>query len=414
MWNFIRVEARWVGAGMLLTGFSGFGQTFFVALSNPALRGAFDLSHGEIGLIYAAATLTSAVILLEFGKIVDGRPTRGPALLVTLGLAAACLLLALSPVWWMLFPAFLGLRLFGQGMMSHVAMTATGRWFSRQRGRAVSLASLGYPIGEMILPPVAVFAIAAIGWRQTWAICAAALVLVAAPLLMMLLRSERAPSQEEADHLAAEAAAGAPQWRRRDVMREWSFWVMLTGVLSPAFMVTGLFFHQLHLVDLKGWSAPVFAGGFTVFAIVGIVSALIAGAAIDKMSSRALLPTYLLPMAIALILLFLVDDSWVIFAKFALLGVTAGGAQTVMGAIWPELFGVKWLGEIRALTFTGMVAASAASPFLVGVLIDAGIGFPLQLLVMGGYALLASAVMGLIQPRLAAIASGAVKPRLEE
>lgn len=408
MLSFLRAEARWVGAGMLLTGFSGFGQTYFISLSNPSLREAFSLSHGSIGLIYAAATLTSAFILLEFGKIVDRHSTRTSALIVVTGLAGACLLLAASQAWWMLFPAFLGLRLFGQGMMSQVAMTATGRWFEAQRGRAVSIVALGYPISEAILPAITVLSIAAIGWRQTWLVCAAALLLIALPVLAALLSRERVPKGDVKQPSATSKATPARHhWRRGEVLGEWSFWAMLLGVLCPAFMMTGVFFHQLHLVEVKGWAAPVFATGFTVFALTAICSGLVTGALIDRSSTRAMLPFFLVPMACGLILAYALSGTWVIFAMMFLLGLTGGAASTVMGAIWPELYGTERLGEIRALSFSAMVTSSAVSPFLTGYLIDEGIAFPLQLAVMGGYALLASGVMGLIQPRLAAIATGA-------
>jgi sugar phosphate permease len=44
------------------------------------------------------------------------------------------------------------LRLFGQGMFTHIAMTAMGRWFAAQRGRAVSLTAIGVNLGEAVFP----------------------------------------------------------------------------------------------------------------------------------------------------------------------------------------------------------------------------------------------------------------------
>lgn len=409
MLTFLRAEARWIFAGFLLTAFSGFGQTYFVSLSNDALREMFSLSHGQIGLTYALATLTSAAILLEFGKIVDRVSTRTAALIVAGGLIAACLLMASVAAVWMLFFAYLGLRLFGQGMMSHVSMTATGRWFEAQRGRAVSLVSLGYPASEVALPPLAVAALLALGFRELWLLGAAALGLLAVPALFFLLARERTPkgTASDTDPLAPPEKAS---WRRGDALREPALWLLLSGVLCPAFMVTGLFFHQQHLVGVKDWTLPAFAAGFSAFAVTQIATALVAGALIDRFSARALLPCFLIPLALGLMLPAVFDGMWVIFALMVLIGVTGGTASTIMGAIWPELFGLRYLGEIRALTFSAMVASSAASPMLTGYLIDLGIGFPLQLAAMGLYALLASALMGLIQPRLAAIAHDRVRP----
>ena len=408
MLTFLRTEARWILAGFLLTGFSGFGQTYFISLSNDALRETFSLSHGQLGLTYALATLASALILLEFGKIVDRVSTRRAALIVTAGLVTACLMMAGAQALWMLFLAFLGLRLFGQGMMSHVAMTATGRWFDAQRGRAVSLVSLGYPVSEAVLPPLAVAILLVLGFHELWLIGTATVALLAMPALFGLLAKERTPKGEGVrDPLAPKDKVS---WRRADALREPALWLLLMGVLCPAFMMTGLFFHQQHLVAVKDWTLPAFAAGFSAFALTQIGVSLLAGALIDRFSARALLPLYLVPMAFGLAMPVVFDGLWVIYLLMVLLGMTGGAAATVMGAIWPELFGLRYLGEIRALTFSAMVASSATSPFLTGFLIDLGIAFPVQLAAMGLYALLASAVMGLIQPRLTAIAQDRVRP----
>ncbi len=410
MVSFIRREARWLGAGFLLTFFSGFGQTYFISLSNDALMARFSLGHGGIGLVYAAATLTSAAILLELGKIVDRVSTRSSVMIIVAGLCISCLLVSLAGEIWVLFFALVGLRLFGQGMMSHVAMTATGRWFEANRGRAVSLVALGHPASEAVLPPVAIAVLLGFGLHEMWLIGSAVLALVALPVLFFLLYRERVPNAP-AGRAGDTADRMKINWRRRDVLREPVFFVLLLGVLCPPFMVTGLFFHQQHLIAIKDWPAGLWAAGFTVFAAAQVASSLVSGALTDRFSARALLPFYLLPLAVALVLPALLNPSVTIFALMVLLGLTGGAATTIMGAIWPEVFGVKYLGEIRALTFAAMVAATATSPVITGTLVDAGVPFPAQLVVMGGYCLLASGVMGLIQPRLAALACDETRPR---
>jgi sugar phosphate permease len=52
--------------------------------------------------------------------------------------------------------AFFLLRFFVQGLLTHAAMTAMGRYFSAERGRAVSIAALGHVTGEAVLPLMAV------------------------------------------------------------------------------------------------------------------------------------------------------------------------------------------------------------------------------------------------------------------
>lgn len=409
MIRFLRAEARWLFAGFLLCLASSFGQTYFISLSNDVLMARFGLSHGGIGLVYALATTTSALILLEFGKLVDRVSTRTAAIIVSAGLAGACLLMAMTQAVWMLFFAFLGLRLFGQGMMSQVSMTATGRWFDARRGRALSIVTLGYAAGIAFTPALAVAGLAALGFRSLWLIAAAVMLLVALPVFYVLLSRERVPSGSALADGAGEAREKT-SWRRSNVIRAPAFWFMLTGMLCPAFMMTSLLFHQLNLISVKGWDMVQYASAFSVFATVQVGASLLAGGLIDRFSARRMLPLYLLPMALGMIALALVGEFWVVWPVMVLIGFTAGFDSALSGAIWPELFGLKYLGELRALTFAFVVGASAVSPLLTGYMIDQGIAFPTQLLGMGLYILLASGVMLLLQPRLLAIASDVTPP----
>ncbi|MEL6286201.1 MAG: MFS transporter, partial [Pseudomonadota bacterium] len=133
------------------------------------------------------------------------------------------------------------------------------------------------------------------------------------------------------------------------MLREPVFCALLVGVLSPPFMMTALFFQQLHLVEIKDWTAAAFAIGFTLFAATAVPVGLATGALIDRFSARALLPVFLLPMALALLLAALLEAVWAIYVFMVLLGGTAGAASTISGALWPEVFGVAHLGEIRAV-----------------------------------------------------------------
>ena len=242
---FLRTNLRWLGAGLLLTFFSAFGQTYFISLSAGELRAAFDLSHGAFGGLYMAATLCSAISLTYVGKFVDTHPLALVTGAVVIGLALFSSAMASVSSVAMLFVVLFGLRLFGQGMMTHVAMTAMGRWYEAQRGRAVSIAALGMQCSEAVLPLTYVALAAGLGWRGTWWVAAAVLVLVALPVLLLLLRVERIPrgtvSVDESDTVRP----ARRQWTRGEVLRDPVFWVISLGTLAPPFIGTTIFFHQV-------------------------------------------------------------------------------------------------------------------------------------------------------------------------
>jgi len=388
--SFLRNNARWLFGGFLLAFFSSFGQTFFISLSGGAIREEYGLSNGDWGLLYMVATLGSALTLPFLGRIVDHISVAKTILIITPALALAVFAMGLSQSVILLVAIIYCLRLFGQGMMTHTSMTAMGRWYSANRGRAVSIAVIGHQAGEAVLPIIFVYALIVMGWRETWFISAAALMLVALPLTYALMRVERNPQS-----IAAEAAEKSEvrSWSQFEVLRDPLFYGLLVAVLAPSFIGTTLFFHQDYLIELRGWDKLEYSASFTVMAIMTVIFALIAGRLVDRFSAISLLPTFLLPLAAACFAMWYIEAIYGSYVFMALLGISYGFSSTLFGALWPEVYGTKNLGSIRSITIACMVFGTAMGPGLTGYLIDLGTSYPLQILVMGIYCLAANAIM---------------------
>lgn len=389
--EFIFENRRWLAGGFLLTLASCFGQTFFISLFAGELRATFDLSHGQLGGLYTGATLASALTLIWLGKTADW--VHVPVLCaIILGVfAAACLAMASAGSLVVLFIAMFLLRLMGQGMLGHIAMTAMGRWFSAYRGRAVGVSSLGYSAGEAVLPFVTIMLIGAIGWREVWMAAAAVLILAALPAIYILFRVPRTPTQKAASGMARyDNRRGAEDWTRRQVLGDPVFYGLLPATLGPPFISTGIFFHQVHLMDEKGWDISTFPAVFPFFAASTVITSLASGWAIDRWNSVVLLPLFLLPMGLGALLLGISASSAVAGVFMVLLGATIGSGQTMSGAIWPELYGTTHLGAIRALMAAVMVFGTALAPGIVGWLLDVGVSMETQMLFMAGYTVAAS------------------------
>lgn len=399
--HFLRDNVRWLAGGLLFTFFSSFGQTFFISLSAGHIREEYALSHGGFGTVYMLATLGSALTLPYLGTIVDRYSVRAVTLFIVPMLAVACTVMALSRHVVGLLLAIYLLRLFGQGMMVHNAVTAISRWFRAQRGRALSVAILGHNIGDAFLPTVFVAAAASLGWRNGWLVGAGVLLLVALPILATLVAVDRAPRSTDPTPRTIDAR----DWTRREVLLDPMFYLLMLGVMAPAFIVTTIFFHQVYLVELRGWSLGVFAASFTVSALVNSVFTLVSGHLIDRFSGLALLPFVLVPLGVACFILAMLEASWVPFLFMAFLGFSNGLSTTLFGALWPEVYGMKHLGAIRALIFSAVVFASAAGPGITGFLIDRGVSYPGQLLTMGAYCLAVSVLLLPIARRLRARAT---------
>lgn len=385
MIKFITNNSRWLLGGFLLTFFSAIGQTYFISLSAGNIRAEYGLSHGDFGLLYMLATLASALTLPWLGKIVDRFSPHQVALIIIPLLAIGALGMAFSThIAALVFTIYM-LRLFGQGMMTQNALTATSRWFSANRGRAISLVTLGHNVGEAMLPFIFVAIAAALGWRYTWIVFVVLLMIVALPIITGLLSKDRQkqPSDPEPKVVAQR------DWTRSEVIRDPWFWLLLSGVLAPPFIGTTIFFHQVYLVELRGWSLSVFTSAFSVMACSTITFALITGYLVDRFSAVALLPFFLIPLALSCFALGSIQAAWAPFLFMTLMGVSYGFSSTLVGSMWPEVYGTKHLGSIRALIVSIMVFGTAAGPGLTGWLIDSGVSYPLQIIAMGGYCLLA-------------------------
>ncbi len=392
---FLTANRRWLAAGFLLLFCGCFGQTFVVALSGGAIRREFGLSDGAFGTLYAGVTLAAALALAGLGGLIDRWPATRVVSLAAGLLAAGAALLALAPNLPVLAVALFLLRLAGQGLMLQTAYTLLGRWFSAERGRAVSLAALGLNAGQACLPLALVAAATILGWRGAWLGIAVLLVLVALPLARRLVRRERVP--------AATGGGGPSEGATRaQALADPFLYLLLLAMLPPSFISNTIFFHQVHLAESRGWTPGVLAAAFPPYAVATFLCLLLAGRLVDRFSGLALLPVYLVPFGLACLVLGGVSAPWAAFAFMLLYGITDGISLTLFGALWPEVYGTRHLGAIRGAIVAIMVLGTALGPFLSGLLIDAGVPFSGIVTGMGLYCLVVSAAFCLVRRRLTA------------
>lgn len=389
--TFIRENARWLATGLLLSVGSSFGQTYFISIFAGEIRDAYGLTDGQWGGIYTIATVASACLLILFGGRADTVPLSRLAVLVAGVFAVACVLMAIgSSVWVLLLSVFL-LRFCGQGMMTHMKATAMARWFVATRGRAMAITNLGYPVGEATLPLITILIIAGIGWRATWGVAAAMIVLVLIPLLMWLLAQDRAPK-------GSNGGQGAPglfgrHWTRSEVLQHPLFYAFVPLLLTPGFIGTVVFFHAVHVAEVKGWTLTAMAPSYATYATASVTMGLVAGWAADRFGPARLVPFVLIPMGLGM---FLIGPSetplgWA-FA-LALVGVTQGMAAALGGTLLPTLFGTNHLGSVRSIATAIMVFATAIGPGITGWFIDQGVSYPDQGVAQGLWCFALSAAL---------------------
>ncbi|MFD2208041.1 MFS transporter [Kiloniella antarctica] len=380
MISFLLQNFRFLSFGFLLALASSFGQTFYVSLFSADIRAELGLSHGDFGVLYSSATLVSGFAVIWFGKQIDYVDLRIYACLVALVLALAAFALAMVPSGWpyLILPIFFFIRLCGQGLMMHTSITAMARYFHENRGRAIAIASLGLSLGEACLPLLTILLIGFMGWRDVWLLNAVLLSLVLIPAILFLLRGHSDRDARMNEQIKSQAAANLDvdevrHWSRDEVVKDPAFYLLLPGLATLAFVVTGIFFHQIHIVTTKGWSMDWFAGTFTAYAATITISAIVAGSMVDRYGAIKLLTVHIPVFAFGLVFLVISDHAYAALIFMMLIGISVGFGSTTLSAFWAEAYGTKHIGAIRALAMSISVLASAISPALFGWMFDLGV-----------------------------------------
>jgi MFS family permease len=391
---------RAIGLGFALTFLSSFGQTFFISLSGPDIRQAFELTHGSFSLIYSVATLCSGILMIWIGSVIDQVSIRLYATVALLGLSTAALGLSLAPNIAVLGLSLFFLRLCGQGMLGHAGIMSTARLPEGIRGRAVGVSTLGFSGGEAVLPGIAVALIAALGWSGTWrTVGFVAVACLGMGWLLRLILKSRSPEAVEAASKSGPQEAG-PRWI--DTLRDWRFIVLIPTMLGYPAIMTAYLFHQRFIAEAKGWPVELLATGITLFALVSVVVTMTAGALVDRFGAVRLSHFYLVGMILASFVLVTVSGPFVPLLFFGLIGLTTGCTNVVISAVLAEIYGTRHLGKIRALAGAIMVIASAIGPVIAGPLFDRGIGVDVVALGFAAYMIAAAAITFMLpNPRAA-------------
>ncbi len=362
-------ERRLLSFAVSLTFFSSFGQTFLISLFVPFYLAAFELTNTSFGTIYSVATLMSAATLPYLGQWIDRVPLRRYSILVATGLFFASILMALSWHVTILFISLLFLRLTGQGLSGHTAQTTMARFYDNQRGKALSISSIGFPLGEAVLPVAIAGLLAYFHWRVTWIILAVLIAFVLIPLLWLLVNKSHTVSEKD-DETKRQVSTGESY---KIIMGETKLLYALPATLLPPFWVTGLFLYQVSTAEQLGWSAALIASSFIAFALARIGFGLAAGPLIDRFSAHKIFPFFLIPMIIGLLIGAIYSQNWAAFVYMGLLGASMGAAGTIKSALWAEMFGTGMIGTVRSLFSSIMVFSTAVSPLLLGWWLDSGV-----------------------------------------
>ena len=357
--------------GFIFTFFSSFGQSFFLGLFNPSIREELSITHGQFGSIYASATLLSSFVLIWVGKKIDDININKFALFVILLLSFSCYFFSKITSLTFLFVTIFFMRFSGQGMMSHTATTTISRYFTKSRGKALSVSWFGLSSAEFILPVFIIYLLSLYDWKIIWK-SISLLVLLFLPIVSFILVKNLNFDSRESNGGKLKKKLKIKNWKRQEVIKDYRFYIVCANMLAMPWIATGTFVYQSFILSSKNWGPYIIAQSFMVYSVLSVITLIISGFLIDKFTSRKLIVYMNIPLLISVFIIVYFNHPYTAFLFLGLIGISNGFANVLGSSTWAEIYGVKYIGSIKALTTALMVFATAFGTALFGYLIDNG------------------------------------------
>jgi predicted MFS family arabinose efflux permease len=371
--------------GFIFTFFSSFGQSFFLGLFNAPIRNDLGISHGQFGSIYAIATICSSLLLIWVGKKIDEyRLINYSFFVICLLFLSALFFSFINNIYLLIIGIFL-IRFSGQGLMSHTSATAISRYFQKSRGKALSSIWLGLSSAEFILPFIIIYFISIYTWVVVWQGIAAIIILILPLVVRLTIKKINLDSREEG--FIKTTKIKIKNWKRKDVLRDHRFYIISSNMLAMPWICTGIFVYQSFISDSKLWDVYTIPKAFMVYSIASIATLFSTGFLVDKFTSRKLIPLMNIPLLLSLIVLFFFNHSFSAYLFLGLIGVSNGLSNVLGSSTWAEIYGVRYIGSIKALTTALMVFSTAFGTAIFGLMIDKGFSIESIALTAGLYIL---------------------------
>jgi len=400
-----------VAVGFIANVASSFALASTLSIFLKPLTADLGISRGVFSLLRSGEGIIGACLAPLVGPLVD---RHGGRWLMAAGAAIVGVgYLILGQVEN--FAQFATIRFtvvtFGDALMSSMVVNVViAQWFTRWRGRAFALSSMGVGFAKVCMPIVAAWLLLMLDWRQTWVVFG--IVTMALLILPALLVVRRSPNEMGLHPDGAAEPAGAMDsvsprtsaartatveavWSRAEALRTRAFWLLVITFGISSMGVTGLNLHVFSYVTDIGHSPVVAASVMSVIASMQLASPLAWGLFAERVDARIVAMLRFVVQAIGLGLAILTGDLFSLYAGFFLYGIGLGGNMVLPDILWADYFGRRSLGRIRGMGLLMSQVLAAVGPPFFGFLFDATGGYGLSFAIFGA-ALITSAFLSLL------------------
>ena len=354
------------------------GQSFSVSLFMDFFIEDFGLDRTTVSSLYGAGTFVASLGLTWVGRRIDSLGNRHVGVVIGVLFFIVLMLSSLINGPIMLFFAFAGMRGLGQGALTLVSSTAVANWFRQRRGRMMALLALVFALFQGIYVNLLRLLLESLDWRQVFIVMGVGVASLVIPSFALLMRNrpeqygllpDNATSQD-GDIDDDQPADIEENWTLAEAIRTPILWVFIAARILPSAWGTGLILHQVSIFALLDHSAKVTTETFAFISLFAAGSALLAGYLIDRVKPSYVAALQMLALLSACALAMVMRDTWLLIMYALAFGFGMGIGYVFDGAVWPNLFGRRFQGEIRGFVYTSSVIGSALGPAIFGLSFD--------------------------------------------
>jgi MFS family permease len=365
--------------------------TFCMALMSMGARSGFGVfvlpmsaefgwNRGTISLAASIGALVSGLSQPFLGRLYDRLGGRRLILASLVVSGVGTMLLALTThilFLILLFGGVLSIAMGGSSLTTTSALLA--KWFHRHRTTAVALNASGASVGGLLLVPFTAFLIHLVGWRLAWVVLGLLLLLVAVPLAYALLKDDPAelgllPDGDPQPLGAGQTASARPgpleveHWQQS--FRSTPIWQLCGGYFVCGFTIALISTHFVPFAIERGVSATTAATAFGLMSGLNVVGVLAVGVLADRGGRKNLLGLVYALRGCAYAALLLAPGAWSLWSFVVIMGFSWWATLPLTSALTAEVYGLKHLGILNGLAFTGHQIGGALSIQLGGLLRD--------------------------------------------
>ncbi len=365
------------------------GQTFAVSIFIEHFIRDLGISRSLVSTLYTIGTLCGSLALPLVGRQFDRRGARTLMTVIALLFGLACLYMGYVQNALMLGIGFVLIRMLGQGSLGMVSTNVINQWWVRHRGPVLGLSGTAMAlIGVGGAPNLINWLIPLVGWRTTYMLLGALLLLVMTPLAWIFTRNRPEDhgllpdgAQTSAAHSGQSIGLGTvvvqgavpvaeENWTRAEAMRTPIFWVFMVGLASLSMLGTGLMFHIVSIFSDNTMSPTLAAAVYVPIAFTTAITNLGSGFLVDRLRLRVLMALALVLQVVSLWMVSSLSSLFLAMTFGVVLGATNGLQRTVSTVAWAKYYGRLHLGSITGVTTTVLVASSALGPMPMGIARD--------------------------------------------